>query len=85
MTTAPAATGEREMKRWNHKGSAAAKVRMAELRARKRQLHKDDLARAWEAKHPGEHWWPTSGLHNGCGVEASIAWLERALADCPHS
>lgn len=64
-----------------HKGTRKAKVRMGELRARKRFLHKQALIVRWAylAKRPQSDWWEQSGLQCGCGQEASIAWLSDAI------
>lgn len=71
------------MKRWNQKGTVHAKTRMAELRARKRQLLKFELAAKWECRTGRRDWFKASGLPMGCGTEASIAWLQSALDDLP--
>lgn len=71
------------MKRWNQKGTVHAHRRMAELRARKRQLHKQSLIAKWQCLTGERDWWTASGLQMGCGTEASIAWLEAALDDMP--
>lgn len=73
------------MKRWNQAGTVHAKVRMQELRDRKRNLLKFSLISEMERVTRCERggWWKAAqaaGLRPGCGVEASIAFLRSAIA-----
>lgn len=56
---------------------------MEALRDRKRFLHKQVLIAQWAqlTGRPQNDWWKASGLQMGCGQEASIAWLEAAIAE----
>lgn len=76
--------GERRgTKRWNVVGSKAAKLRMAELRARKRKYLCTELLWQW-CRARGftaipRDWLERLGLQPGCGTEAAIAALRKAL------
>lgn len=76
------------MKRWNQKGSSAAKQRMAQLRLRKLEHARCDLAREYEARF-GHHWLGDAKpfvtpafqpMAPDVRVQEHIDWLRRSLA-----
>ena len=74
------------MRRWNVKGSSAAKERMARLRDDKLQKQKSLLIWQWNQRFgkSGTDWWKAAqaaGLHPGCGAKACIDFLTGQLRE----
>jgi len=81
MTLAFASDYRRPTKRWNQKGSVAAKERMGQLRLRKLRLDMSALIDEWAriTGRPAREWWiaaQAAGLTAGQGVEHTKACIE---------